>query len=176
MNYDKGFFDSPEFRELLKKYEQATSMGMHPYWGVYDLVDLMSYYLFIEKEESAETVLKEAQHLHPTAPETIKMEVKLLLYKGEAQKAMEKFSSIGYIDDDESRIIKAEIFIALKDFKNARNIALEILRKAQPEQDNIYEALEILLDCGFAVEALAICESQLFAVEVKSALDLKIRA
>ena len=174
MNYDKGFFDSPEFRELLKKYEQATSMGMHPYWGVYDLVDLMSYYLFIEKEESAETVLKEAQHLHPTAPETIKMEVKLLLYKGEAQKAMEKFSSIGYIDDDESRIIKAEIFIALKDFKNARNIALEILRKAQPEQDNIYEALEILLDCGFAVEALAICESVLKELpEKKSLLEVK---
>lgn len=174
MNYDKGFFDSPEFRELLKRYEQAKTDGTRPYLGVDDLVDLMSYYLFIEREEEAETVLNEAKSLHPTAPETIKMEIKLLLYRGEAQEAMKKFPDIGYIDDDETRIIQAEILIALKDFKSAHRIAMEILQKAQPGQENIYEALEILLDCGFAPEALIICENALKAMpEKRSLLEVK---
>ena len=161
MNYEKGFFETPEFRELLKRYEQAKAMNVFPYFGIEELVDLLSYYLFMDKCDNAEEILTVARQLHPTAPENAKMEIKLMLSKGEPKRALEIFEGIGYKGDDETMILHAEILLALKDFKKAREIAIAIINKNLPGMENIYEALEILLDCGFALDALFICEQAL---------------
>ena len=174
MNYEKGYFDTPEFRELLKRYEHAKAMNMHSYYAIDELVDLLSYYLYVEKHDEAEQILKIAGQIHPAAPENTKMEIKLMLSKGEAQRALELFAGIQYIDDNETKILHAEILLALKDFKNAREIAIDIIRNATPEQENLYEALEILLDCGFALDALYICEKALkLAPANRSLLEVK---
>lgn len=174
MNYEKGYFDTPEFRELLKRYEHAKAMNMHSYYAIDELVDLLSYYLYVEKHDEAEQILKIAGQIHPAAPENAKMEIKLMLSKGEPQRALELFAGIQYIDDNETKILHAEILLALKDFKNAREIALDIIRSATPEQENLYEALEILLDCGFALDALYICEKALkLAPTNRSLLEVK---
>ena len=174
MNYEKGYFDTPEFRELLKRYEQAKAINMHSYYAIDELVDLLSYFLYLEKCDEAEEILKIAGRIHPAAPENIKMEIKLMLSKGEPQKALELFAGIEYIGDSETKILHAEILLALKDFKNAREIALDIIRAATPEQENLYEALEILLDCGFAPDALYICEKALkLAPDNRSLLEVK---
>lgn len=169
MNYDKGYFDTPEFRNLLKRYEDAARMGTTPYLGVDELTDILSYYLSIEKQNEATEVLATAKHLHPVAPECVKMEIKLLLCKGEPEKAIKLFPQIGYIDD-ETKILQAEVLIALKEFRYAHDIAIDILHKAKPGQENIYDALEILLDCGFAQEALFICEKALKATPEQKCL------
>ena len=114
---------------MLKRYEQAKSINMHSYYAIDELVDLLSYFLFQEKCDEAEEVLKIARSIHPAAPENTKMEIKLMLSKGEPQRALELFGSIEYIDDNETKILHAEILLSLKDFKNAREIALDIIRK-----------------------------------------------
>ena len=173
MNYDKGYFDSPEFRELLKRYEQAVRMGTTPYFGADEFTDIMSYYLSIDKHEEATETLATAKRLHPAAPESVKMEIKLLLCKGEPENAMKLFPKIGYVDDD-TKILQAEILLALKEFRYAHDIAIDILRNAKPGHENIYDALEILIDCGFAQEALIICEKALKATpEMKSLHEVK---
>ncbi len=161
MNYDKGYFDSPEFREILKRYEQAIRLNTTPYLGVDELIDLFSYFISVDKPENATNVLTLTRRLHPGTPECTKMEIRLLLYRGEAQEALRLFPTIGYTDDNDSLLLKAEILLALKDFKSARDIAIELLRNASNDSANSYEALEILLDCGFAHEALFICENLL---------------
>ena len=174
MNYDKGFFDSPEFRETLKKYEQAVRLNTTPYLGVDELIDLFSYFISIDKPEEAENILNITKRLHPGVQECTKMEVRLLLYRGDAEAARQLFSSIGYTDDNETKLLKAEILLALKDFKQARDIAIDILRDAKNDSNNTYEALEILLDCGFSHEALFICENLLRAFpKQKSLLEVK---
>lgn len=161
MNYDKGYFDSPEFRELLAKYEKSSKLGIASYFGIDEFVDLLSYYLSVDKSDDAATVLDAARHLHPTAPENTKMGIKLLLYNGEPEKALALFNELKYIDETEMLTIKAEIMVALRDFKQAHDIAIELLQKSTPGQESIYEGLEILLDCGFAHDALEICETAL---------------
>ncbi len=163
MNYDKGYFESPEFRELLAKYEKSTKLGISSYFGVDEFVDLLSYYLSVDKSENAAAVLDEARRLHPTAPENIKMGIKLLLYNGEPEKALELFGELKYIEETEMLTIKAEIMVALREFRQAHDIAIELLQKSMPGQESIYDGLEILLDCGFAHDALEICETALKA-------------
>ena len=163
MNNDKGFFESSEFRELLAKYENSIRLGIGTYFGIDEFVDLLSYYLSIDKSEEAATVLDTAKRLHPTAPENTKMEIRMLLYAGEATRALKLFNDLKYIDEIERLTIKAEIMVALRDFKQAHEIAIELLQKSAPGQESVYEGLEILLDCGFALDALEICETALKA-------------
>ena len=75
MNYDKGYFESPEFREILKKYEQANQLNTTPYYGVDELIDLFSYFIYIEKLEEAAKILSTSRRLHPDSLENTKMEV-----------------------------------------------------------------------------------------------------
>ena len=161
MNYDKGYFESPEFRELLARYEKSTKLGIGSYFGIDEFVDLLSYYLSVDKSDDAAAVLDAARRLHPAAPENTKMGIKLLLYNGEPEKALVLFNELKYIDETEMLTIKAEIMVALRDFKQAHDIAIELLQKSAPGQESVYEGLEILLDCGFAHDALEICETAL---------------
>lgn len=161
MNNDKGFYESPEFRELLAKYEKSIKLGMGIYLGIDEFADLLSYYLSIDRPDDAANVLDAAKRLHPTAPELVKMEIRILLYNGEATQALERFGDLKYIDEAEKLTIKAEIMLALRDFKQARDIAIALLSMKTPDQGYVYEGLEILLDCGFALEALEICERAL---------------
>ena len=163
MNYDKGYFESPEFRELLAKYENSLKLGISSYFGIDEFVDLMSYYLSIDKSEEATAVLETSKRLHPTAQENIKMGIRLMLYSDEATKAIELFKELKYVDETEKLTIKAEIMVALRNFKEAHDIAIELLQKSMPGQESVYEGLEILLDCGFAHDALEICETALKA-------------
>ena len=172
MNYDKGYFESPEFREILKKYEQANQLNTTPYFGVDELIDLFSYFIYIEKQEEAAKILSASKRLHPNSQENTKMEVRLLLCRGEAESAMRLFSTLGFAQENDCKLLKAEILVALKEFRHAREIAIEILK--DDSFDNAYEALEILLDCGFAHEALFICEKMLQgAPKQKSLLEVK---
>ncbi len=161
MNYDKGFFDSPEFRETLKRYEQANQLNTTPYFGVDEFIDLFSYFIYIDRQEEAAKVLAASRRLHPDSQENTKMETRLLLCRGEAEKALNLFRTLKFTDDNDSKLLNAEIMVALKEFMHAREIAIEILQ--DNSQENVHEALEILLDCGFAHEALFICEKMLQA-------------
>ena len=161
MSNDKGFYESPEFRELLAKYEKSIKLGMGIYLGIDEFADLLSYYLSIDRIDDATNILDTARRLHPTAPELVKMEIRILLYNGEASQALERFNDLKYIDEAERLTIKAEIMLALRDFKQARDIAFDLLSMKTPDQGYVYEGLEILLDCGFALEALDICERAL---------------
>ena len=163
MNYDKGYFESPEFRELLARYEKSRQLGISSYFGIDEFVDLLSYHLSIDKSDEAAAIIDAASRLHPTAPENIKMGIKLLLYNGEPAKALELFGELKYIDETEMLTIKAEIMVALRNFRQAHDIAIELLQKSAPGQESIYDGLETLLDCGFAHDALEICETALKA-------------
>lgn len=163
MNYDKGYFESSEFRELLARYEKSIKLGIGSYFGIDEFVDLLSYYLSVDKSVEAAAVLDTARHLHPTAPENIKMGIKLLLYNGEPEKALALFNELKFVDEIEMLTIKAEIMVALRNFKQAHDIAIEMLQKSVPGQESVYEGLEILLDCGFALDALDICETAIKA-------------
>lgn len=162
MNNNKGYFDTEEFRELLRKYEKAKQENATPYFAAEEFADLMSYYLSEEDVNKAFEVLIISQHLYPEARENIKMKAKYLYCIGEHIKALRKLAQLSPFDDDcELLILQAEIYIALKKFKEARDIAIDLIQKKREEPECVYDGLELLLDCGVALEALSICNALL---------------
>ncbi len=161
MSNDKGFFDTPEFRELLKKYEQMKKENNCSYFETDQLSDILSYYLYHEKTTEVEEVYAIAKRLHPGSPEVTKMEIRMLLSYGKPEAAISLFERLQYIDDDETLLLKAETHLALKDYKSSRKLAREILRRSTITDETAYDALEILLDCGFAQEVLSAADEGL---------------
>lgn len=156
MGNDKEFYDSQEFRETLKKYEQMKANGICSYFETEDLLDILSYYLYYDRQGEAEDVYTLAKRLHPGSTDVVKMKIRLLLAQGKAYEALYTFEKIQYIDDEDNLLLKAEIMLSLKRFKETRSIARGILKKNSITDDVSYEALELMLDCGAAQEVLDI--------------------
>lgn len=161
MSNDKGYFETPEFRNLLNKYEIMKQNNSYSYFETDQLADILSYYLYNEKAQEVEEVYALAKRLHPGSPEITKMEIRMLLSYGRPEAALNLLDRLNYIDDDETLLLKAEVHIALRDYKSSRNIAREILRRSTITDETAYEALEILLDCGFAQEVLTAADEGL---------------
>lgn len=155
MSNDKGYFETPEFRELLKRYELMKRESGSLYFETDQLADILSYYLFHEKAQEVEEVYSLAKRLHPGSPEITKMEVRMLLSYGRPEAALPLLDKLQYVEDDETLLLKAEAHLAIKDYNRARSIAKELLRRSTITDETSYDALEIMLDCGFAQEVLS---------------------
>lgn len=161
MSNDKGFFDTPEFRALLKKYEQMKEKGICSYLETHELSDIHSFYLYNGNSHEAANVFKLARQLHQGSPDITKMEIRAMLTLGHPEAALPMFENIEYDGDDETLILKAEVLLALKQYKASHKIAHDILRRCTITDDISYDAMEIMLDCGYAQEVLEKAEEGL---------------
>lgn len=150
MSNDKGFFQSVEFRNLQNKYEQMRHNGTSSYFDISELSDLLSYYITNNNLNEGEEVYNLALQLHPVCDETVRMKARLLLAQGYPENALQATSALG--NDNESLLLKADIHLALKQYKESRIAARKVLHNNSITEDIAYDALEILLDCGFAQE------------------------
>ncbi|MBR5476107.1 MAG: tetratricopeptide repeat protein [Bacteroidaceae bacterium] len=162
MDEGKRYFDSEEFKKIIKKYEQMKAENICSYFETDELTNLLIHFLYYERYGEAEALYAYAKRLHPTNKEFIdRLDVRMLLARGRAKEALEILDKGKLGDDFESQILRAEILIELKEYKAAQNAAMNILKQQKLQNDEIYDALTILLDCGFAQEALHIIEEWL---------------
>ncbi|MBR3883184.1 MAG: tetratricopeptide repeat protein [Bacteroidaceae bacterium] len=162
MENGKRYFDTKEFRDILNRYEQMKAENICSYFDADDLYNLLLYFLFYEKANEAEYIYDYACKLHPGNSELLaKIEIRILLSSGRPEIALEKLDAIAFSEDIETLILKAEVFLALREYKTSSNIARKILQKRELQNEEIYDALSILLDCGSTQEALQIVEEKL---------------
>ncbi len=154
MSNDKGFFDTAEFRALLKKYEQMKEKGICSYFETHELSDIHSYYLYNGNSQEAADIFKLAKQLHYDSPEITKMEIRAMLTLGKPEAALPMFKNIEYDTDDDTRLLKAEVLLALKQYKDSHKIARKIINQCAITDEISYDAMEIMLDCGYAQEVL----------------------
>lgn len=150
MNNDKSFLESAEFRSLLSRYEQMKQSGVSSYFDISELGDLLSYYLTNNNPDEAEEVYNLALRLHPQCVETARMRARILLAQGYPENALEAISALS--NDNDTLLLRADIHLALKQYKEARIASRKILHNCNITDEIAYDALEIMLDCGFAQE------------------------
>ena len=132
------------------------------YFETDELTNLLIHFLYYERYSEAEALYAYAKRLHPTNKEFIdRLDVRMLLARGRAKEALDILDKGKQNDDFESQILRAELLIELKEYKAAQKVAMNILKQQKLQNDEIYDALTILLDCGFAQEALHIVEEWL---------------
>lgn len=161
MNNDKDFFETPEFRMVIKRYEQMKAENICSYFDTGELADILSYYLRQGCTKEAKEVFETAVRLHRRTPETLKMKARIELAEGMPSEALRTVEEIGGSNDTDLQLLKADILLSLKDYKAARYVARTILQQCNITDEIAYDALEIMLDCGFAQEVLDITEKGL---------------
>lgn len=154
MNSDKGFFDTPEFRELIQKYEQMKAENICSYFDISELADITSYYISNDRMSDAQEAYETALRLHRSSPEISKIKARIEFASGQPANALQTIENSASSEDIDMQLLKAEIFLSLKEYKAARWTARNILKKCEITDETAYDALEMLLDCGFAQEVL----------------------
>ena len=108
---DLEFFNSEDFQEILKKYEESVKSGHPIYMDADDLADVADYYQFNERLEEAEEAISLAIQYNPQA-------VGPMLYRSREALAVKDFetarnyaSQIKVVDALEALFLEGEILI-----------------------------------------------------------------
>lgn len=80
--------EDKDFEELRARFEATLKKGRYEYYDVDDLIDLIDWYIFEERDDYAAAAIEYAQHFYPSNDEVFLMKARLCLcannYKGAA--------------------------------------------------------------------------------------------
>ncbi len=128
---------SPEFRELLKRYEKSREDDTVCYMDIDDIIDIAEYYHSIDAYEEAEAAADYCQKLYPEDDSALLFKARMALIDyGDYEKAQELYDALPQNDDSiENIYVHAEILVC----KNKVEEADEILQKKYEELKLQYE-------------------------------------
>lgn len=108
---DDQFFNDPEFRQMLKTYEEAVSQGIPHFLDADDLVDIADYYRMVGHTNRGIEVAENALELFPHATLPNVFMARIALRNENLDEARHYISMIEAKDDPDYLYIKAELLI-----------------------------------------------------------------
>ena len=140
MNNDlSSYFEDPEFKDLLAKYEGMAESHTPTYFDAEELTDIAEYYAGQGEEQKAEEAIDFALCLHPNNTDALVFKSRSLCIKGKLSEAYQVMNLIEDPSDREVKFLKADLLMEERRLEEAESIHLEL---AQSEN----ESLEVLLD------------------------------
>jgi len=140
MNYElSSYFEDPEFKDLLAKYEGMAESHTPTYFDAEELTDIAEYYAAQGEEQKAEEAIDFALRLHPTNTDALVFKSRSLCIKGKLSEAYQVMNLIEDPSDREVQFLKADLLMEEQRLEEAESIFEEL---AQSEQ----ESFEVLWD------------------------------
>lgn len=140
MNNDlSSYFEDPEFKELLAKYEGMAESHTPTYFDAEELTDIAEYYAGEGEEQKAEEAIDLALRLHPNNTDALVFKSRSLCIKGRLNEAYQVMELIEDPSDREVKFLKADLLMEEHRMEEAEAIHQEL---AQDEN----ESFEVLLD------------------------------
>ena len=89
MNNDlSSYFEDPEFKDLLAKYEGMVESHTPTYFDAEELTDIAEYYASQGDERKAEDAIDFALRLHPTNTDALVFKIALPLHQRQARRGL----------------------------------------------------------------------------------------
>ena len=140
MNNDlSSYFEDPEFKDILAKYEGMVENHTPTYFDAEELTDIAEYYASQGNEKQAEEAIDFALRLHPSNTDALVFKSRSLCIKGKLAEAYQVMSLIEDPSDREVKFLKADLLMEERRMEEAEAIHEELA-----EAEN--ESLEVLLD------------------------------
>lgn len=140
MNNDlSSYFEDPEFKDLLNKYEGMVENHTPTYFDAEELTDIAEYYAAQGDEQKAEDAIDFALRLHPTNTDALVFKSRSLCIKGKLSEAYQIMNLIEDPSDREVQFLKADLLMEERRIDEA-----EAVFQALAEAEN--ESMEVLLD------------------------------
>lgn len=140
MNNDlSSYFEDPEFKDILAKYEGMVENHTPTYFDAEELTDIAEYYASQGDERKAEEAIDFALRLHPTNTDALVFKSRSLCIKGKLNEAYQVMNLIEDPSDREVQFLKADLLMEERRMDEAEAIYEELAASED-------ESLEVLLD------------------------------
>lgn len=141
---ENEYFQSQEFLEHLREYEDARQMGQAPYMDADDLTDVAEYYMTQNREKDANRAISLALDLHPESFSPKVFLARQQMYHNEIEKAHKLACAIPEQSEPEVLYIRSEILIRRGQVNEASQLLDEAILNWT---DDLEERLHYIKDC-----------------------------
>ncbi len=156
MKVGDEYYDSPEFQEILKEYEEAVKTGEPVFTDAADLTEIADYYQLLDRDEEAEMAIQEALRKDPGGVAPLTYRIHEALEQGDSAKAWEYLHQITDTYEPDYVYDKGEILIAEERADEAEDYFLQEMKKVPPQeiQDYILDVAKVFSDYGLNEKAM----------------------
>ena len=138
------YFDTGEFKEMLRRYEQSRAAGESIYLEADDLTDIAEYYHAKGRLDEALGAIDYALELFPGATLPLVFRARIALIKEQdAEKARRLIDRVDETDDPDYIYMAAEIMVFQKREKEADRFLTEQYAMLDDEEEQVDFCLDV---------------------------------
>ncbi|MBP3552698.1 MAG: tetratricopeptide repeat protein [Bacteroidaceae bacterium] len=160
-----SYFEQPEFKDVLARYEAMTNSGEKFYFDPEQLTDIAEYYATRNRENDAEKVIEYALAMHPGSTDPLIFRARTYMLRGDLDTAYLVAESIPDQADREVTFLYAELMLNEERFDDARQLLVQTLLadETSPREYalTVQDIVELYLDYNYTHEAALLAEATL---------------
>ena len=154
MNNDlSSYFEDPEFKEALEKYEGMVENHTPAYFDADELTDIAEYYASKGRQTEAEAAIDFALQLHPNDTDALIFRARSLAMKGRLDEAYLVMELIEDQSDREVKFLKADLLMEERRLKEADHVFEELAADEDGKLETLIDIILAYIDAN--QEALA---------------------
>ena len=140
------YFDKPEFRAILARYEEMLASDHTFYFEATELTDIAEYYAMQGDSEQAEEALDLALRLHPDNIDALIFKSRSRLINGHLAEARHILDSITDQRDREVMFLRAEVQLASHQYTQAEALLRSLIEEEDHEANAYVDIIDLLVD------------------------------
>ena len=158
-----AYFEQPEFKDTLARYEAMTLRGEHAYFDPEQLTDIAEYYATRNRESEAEKVIDYALTMHPGSTDPMVFRARTYMLRGDLDTAYQVAESIPDQADREVTFLYAELMLNEERIEDAKNLLIQRLLENETSHKEyaltVQDIVELLLDYNYLKEATLLAQT-----------------
>ena len=164
-----AYFEQPEFKDTLARYEAMTLRGEHAYFDPEQLTDIAEYYATRNRESEAEKVIDYALAMHPGSTDPMVFRARTYMLRGDLDTAYQVAESIPDQADREVTFLYAELMLNEERINEAQDLLVRRLLANEASHKEyaltVQDIIELFLDYNYLKEATLFAQAALEKAE-----------
>lgn len=141
-----SYFDKPEFKQLLTRYEEMQAGDRPYYFEATELTDIAEYYAMQGDSREAEVALDYALRLHPDNLDALIFKARARLINGHPTEARHILDSITDQSDREVMFLRSELLLSAQQYSQAEALLRALIEEENYEADTYADIIDLLVD------------------------------
>lgn len=147
MRYEmSSYFEDPEFKKALNKYEGMVKSHTPAYFDAGDLTDIAEYYASKGRYKEANQAIDFALELHPANTDALIFKARTLSINGKRKEANEIMNSIENEPDREIKFLKADLLIEENRYQEADELFEQLAQSEEQELGTLCDIATVYID------------------------------
>jgi predicted Zn-dependent protease len=150
------YFESEDFQEILRQYEESVKSGVRIYMDADDLTDIADYYQYQNQPDQAEAAIDLAIEYNPEAIGPMLYKARKALETRNFEEVEQYAQKIEALDMIEAVYLRAEILLSKGKVDEADTLLTQHIQNVSEEEivDFIKDSIELFFEYGQFAKAL----------------------